>query len=348
MLPRQNGQRRRRAERARTVRPIAAEESRLPGLPPLLVFSPEAAQAQHYLELLHRDRPALRVAAASTLADALIAGAEAEILLGWRFPAGLVEAMPKLRWVHKISAGVEDLVLGGGLPPGVRLTRSDGAAIAPRMVEYVLGAIYMKTQRFERAWRQQARRHWELYMIDLAAGRKTVGVAGLGDIGGTIARSLTANGMRVVGWRRAPVAAEGVERVYAGREELADFVAECDFVVAVLPTTLETAGVFSAEVFAAMRPEAVFINIGRGASVDEAALIEALETGRIAGAVLDVFAEEPLPPDSPLWGMQQVTITPHVSGPLIAEDVLPLFLQNLRRYAAGEPLLREVDLERGY
>lgn len=318
------------------------------GLPPVLVFSPEVAEAQHYLELLHRDRPALRVTAASTLTDALGTGAEAEILLGWRFPAGLVGALPKLRWVHKISAGVEDLALGGTLPPGVRLTRTDGAAIAPRMVEYVLGAIYMKTQRFERAWRQQARRHWELFMVDLAAGRKTVGVAGLGDIGGTIARALSANGMRVVGWRRAAVAAEGVERVYAGIEELPDFVAECDFVVSVLPTTQETAGVFSQKIFAAMRPEAIFINIGRGASVDERALIAALRQGRIAGAVLDVFAEEPLPPESPLWGMEQVTITPHISGPLIPEDVLPLFLRNLRRYAAGEPLLREIDLERGY
>jgi phosphoglycerate dehydrogenase-like enzyme len=320
----------------------------LTGLPPLLVFSPDTAEAQHYLELLHRDRPALRVTAPATLAEALGAGAEAEILLGWRFPTGLVGAMPKLRWVHKISAGVEDLALGGVLPAGIRLTRSDGAAIAPRMVEYVLGAIYMKTQGFERAFRQQARRHWELFTPDLAAGRKTVGVAGLGDIGSAIAKTLSANGMRVVGWRRAAVAAEGVDRVYAGPEELLDFVAECDFVVAVLPTTRETAGVFSAEVFAAMRPEAIFINIGRGASVDEKALIAALRRRTIAGAVLDVFAAEPLPPESPLWGMEQVTITPHVSGPLIAEDVLPLFLQNLRRYAAGEPLLREVDLERGY
>jgi phosphoglycerate dehydrogenase-like enzyme len=315
---------------------------------PVLIFSPDAQEAERYGELLRAAIGDADLTVASSAEDTESAIGRAEVLFGWKFPAGLLARAPALRWIHKISAGVEDVVLAEKLPASVRLTRTDGAALAPRMIEYVLCAIYMTTHSFPRALRQQGRKLWQNYLVDKAQG-KVVGVAGLGDIGGAIAQALAKNGMRVLGWRRSHGGSvPGIERIFAGRGELERFVSGCDFVVSVLPTTAETKNVFSSGVFSAMRSHAVFINVGRGASVDEDALAEALKRGTIGGAVLDVFREEPLPASSPLWDMPQVIITPHVSGPIVPEDVVGLFIDNFRRYRAGEPLLREVDIQRGY
>lgn len=216
------------------------------------------------------------------------------------------------------------------------------------MIEYVLGAIFAMTQQFPRAWAQSRQRVWQSYLVGRASG-KVAGVAGLGDIGTLVALALHRNGMRVVGWRRseAPVPA-GVEKVYRGAGELAAFASACDFVVSVLPATDDTKCIFGSDVFAAMKPEAVFINVGRGHSVDEDALADALEGKRIAGAVLDVFQREPLPPESRLWDIDGLMMTPHVSGPLLPEDVIPSFLENLARFGAGQPLHKLVDRRLGY
>ena len=271
---------------------------------------------------------------------------EAEILLGWFFPPSMFSKAARLRWIHKVSAGVEDVAFNPDIPPGVALTRTDGSTIAPRMVEYVLGSIFAIVQRFPQAWKQQRERHWQSFPVGLAKGR-TVGIAGLGEIGGAIARAMHANGMRVVGWRRTRTECPSVERVYAGQEELVPFVAASDFVVIVLPTAA-TKELFSSEVFSAMKPSAYLINVGRGAAVDEEALARAILDGEIAGAALDVFVDEPLPPTSPLWGIEQILITPHVSGPIVPEDVVGCFLDNLGNYMRGEPLQRQVDRSRGY
>lgn len=315
---------------------------------PILIFSPDAWEAERYGALLRAAIVDADITVATSKDAAEAAIGRTEILFGWKFPAGLMAKAPNLRWVHKISAGVEDVVIHEPLPASARLTRSDGSAIAPRMIEYVLCAIYMTTHQFPRALRQQSRKLWLNYLVDKAQG-KTVGVAGLGDIGGAIAQALAKNGMRVHAWRRSyGGSAPGVERIFAGREELESFVSGCDFVVSVLPTTAETKNVFSAAVFAAMRKHAVFINVGRGASVDEDALADAVARKVIGGAVLDVFRDEPLPAASPLWDMEQVIITPHVSGPVVPEDVVGIFIDNFRRYRAGAPLLREIDIQRGY
>ena len=314
----------------------------------VLIFTPDAREAERYGELLRASIDDANFTVASSAEDARSAIGQAEILFGWKFPAGLLARARALRWIHKVSAGVEDIVFNADLPASVRLTRSEGAAIAPRMIEYVLCAIYMTTQQFPRALRQQQRKLWSSYMVDKAEG-KIVGVAGLGDIGSAIAQALAKNGMRVLAWRRSRgEVVAGIEQIFAGREELEPFVSACDFVVSVLPTTAETKGVFSAAVFSAMKRHAVFINVGRGASVNENALADAVARGVIGGAVLDVFCEEPLPETSPLWDLKQVIITPHVAGPIVPEEVVGMFIDNFRRYRAGESLHREVDLQRGY
>lgn len=314
----------------------------------ILVLSPDAGEAEKYRGLLESALPQDVRVHAGTSTDPGPRLADAEILFGWKYPPELIARASALRWVHKISAGVEDVVGACRSHPSARLTRTDGIIIAPRMVEYVLAAVFVTSQNLMRAVRQQAERRWASYAVGRASGQ-TIGVAGLGDIGLEIARSLHRNGMRVLGWRRSMgPPPDGVERVYAGNEELAAFVSECAFVVSVLPATAETDRIFNADVFAAMRPDATFINVGRGLSVDEDALAQALASGQLAGAVLDVFRTEPLPATSPLWSSEKVIITPHVSGPIIPEDVVPFFVENFRSYRAGKSLLREVDLARGY
>ncbi|HEX2826202.1 MAG TPA: D-2-hydroxyacid dehydrogenase [Burkholderiales bacterium] len=315
--------------------------------PRILVYSPRAGEAEEYAALIRTARPRSNLAAAATPEAFHAEIGSAEILMGWWFPADAFRHAPRLRWIHKVSAGVEDVVYGQPHAPGVALTRSHGALIAPRMVEYVLGAIYAHTQRFDLAERQQRAKVWTLYLNGLAQGL-TVGIAGLGDIGRAVAAGVARNGMRVIGWRRTPDAVQGVERVYAGRSELAAFVAACDVLVVLLPLTEETRGLFDAKLFAAMKRSAYLVNIARGAVLDERALVEALRERRIAGATLDVFETEPLPAESPLWEMASVRITPHVSGPVIPADVAGFFVDNLDRYVAGQPLERRIDETRGY
>ena len=315
--------------------------------PPILVFAPGPGEAARYAGLIRARFPDARLTAASTTAEAAAAIPEAEILFGYGVAPAILKEARALRWVHKASAGVEDVVFAPERPSALRLTRTDGAAIAPRMIEYVLGAIFFFTQDSARATRQQRERRWDTYEVDRAEGC-TVGVAGLGDIGSAIARRLAGNGMRVLGWRRSPAEVEGVAHVFAGDAELQAFVSACDFVVAVLPATAETDRLFDAEAFAAMRSGAVFINVGRGNCVDEQALVAALRSRQLRGAALDVFAQEPLPPASPLWALDNLLLTPHVSGPLVPEEVVSGFLDNYARYRAGQPLLREVDLAKGY
>lgn len=315
--------------------------------PRILAYAPRDGEAAEYRRLIIERRPQANVVAAATPEAFQSHIAEAEIVMGWMFPPDAFVAAPRLRWVHKVSAGVEDVVYGQPLHSSVALTRSHGAAIAPRMVEYVLGAIYSHAQRFERAGEQQRAHVWRKYTPDLASAR-TVGIAGLGDIGRTIAAALHRSGFRVIGWRRTRLDVEGVAQVYAGAAELDAFVAACDFLVIVLPATKETNKVFDASTLSALKPDAYLINIARGSIVDETALIRVLRERRIAGAALDVFEQEPLSADSPLWDLPNVRLTPHVSGPVIAADVVGCFMENLERYEQGRPLERTIDTTRGY
>lgn len=316
-------------------------------IPRILVYCPEADQACRYRDLILAAHPAAPIVVATTGAEAVPHIAQAEILLGWKVPAEVLRRAVNLRWMQKSGAGVEDIVYGDVLPQQALLTRCDGAILAPRMIEYVLGAIYARTQKFHLAWSQQQRREWRYYMVDCAEGA-TLGVAGLGDIGGAIARRAAANGFKVIGWRRSPQPAPGLDRVFAGQEQLKTFVRLCDYLVLVLPFTAATRGLFNAEVFAAAKPGCYLINVGRGGVIVEHDLAAALRDGPLSGATLDVFAEEPLPVGHPFWTLPNLQLTPHVSGPIMPDDVAPFFLDNLDRYLRGLPLLRQVDRTAGY
>lgn len=279
-----------------------------------------------------------------------LAGVEV-VMLPWGIPAEArqaILALPTLRWVQTVSAGVDAAIIAMLRDRDVVLTNASGIfdrPIAEMVLTYILMALkrmpeYAALQR-EHRWRKLSQRE---------AGGLTVGIVGLGSIGSEVAQLCRALGMRVVALRRHPDrGAVQVDELWPP-ERLDDLLAEADFVVLAVPLTPETQGLIGAAQLRRMRPEAWLINIARGAIVDEPALIQALQAGWIAGAALDVFATEPLPPESPLWALPNVILTPHQawSTPHLQEREAALFLDNLRRYLNGEPLLNVVDKKRGY
>jgi len=309
----------------------------------VLVYRPD--EAERYAGLVRGPRGAVRVAVASTPAEAEPLVPEIDALWAWKFPPGLYEKAGRLAWVQAMGAGV-DSVLVPELPRHVTVTRSPGI-FGPWMAEYVLGWCLWVTQRMETYREAQRERRWIGSVQPERLAGRTLVVVGLGDIGRSIARAASAAGLRVVGVSRSGRAVKGVARVYR-HSALARALAEGDFLALVLPLTPETRGMIGAQAIGAMRREAWLINVGRGPLVDEDALLSALRERRIAGAILDVFAVEPLPADHPFWAMENVVVTPHVSGPDLPEAIAPVFNENLARFVAGRPLRHVVDRRRGY
>ena len=277
---------------------------------------------------------------------------QAEVLLTLRLPPSIPESMPKLRWIHSQAAGI-DYVDGapGLLDAGVVITSSSGVHARP-LSETVVGAIIALAKGFPQAMRRQGRREWVRYTPEDVTG-KVVAIIGAGKIGTAIAHRCLVMGLRVVGVRRnAPVEGSGVGpfRWVAGRDGLTEALSVSDYVVLCAPRTPETVGMIGVKEFAAMKVGARFINVARGDLVDETALIAALESGRLGGAYLDVFATEPLPDESPLWDMENVLITGHSGAGSADRDerVVEIFLENLRQYVGGRPLVNVYDPARGY
>ena len=276
---------------------------------------------------------------------------QAEVIFGWihQFPKDLQARTERLKWIQVMTAGVDRLpeeILKGG----TRVANASGLNGAA-MGEVVLEMMLMFVKDAAACMRMKQAREWRRYRPGILRGQ-TVGILGLGAVGKEIARLCKAFGMKVIGIRRSSGAESPlpeVNHVYP-REKLLELLAESDFVVLALPLTKETEGMIGEKELRGMKPKACLINVARGAIVDEGALIRALEEKWIAGAGLDVFTREPLPPESPLYGMPNVIFSPHISGdiPDYESRATEVFCENLRRYLAGEPFLHEVDREKGY
>jgi phosphoglycerate dehydrogenase-like enzyme len=292
---------------------------------------------------------------------ATLSDPDVEALVSWRAPGDLGH-VPSLRWLQVRSAGVDHMTADAPWRKGLLVTNAKGVYAVP-IGEYVSGMV-LRVHQPAAAWSaDQAAHRWpsgEPPLIDPIRG-KTAVIAGYGSIGREVARQLSALGMRIVAIKPRPEArADTSYRVpgtgdpdgsipdrIVGDDGLIDAVREADVLVLTMPLTDASRGVISREVIAALPRHAWLINVSRGPLVDEPALLEALRTARLAGAVLDVFGEEPLPPDSPWWDAPNAIVTPHASGHTL-RFLDDLVVENVRRYLAGEPLLNPVDPERGY
>ncbi len=260
----------------------------------------------------------------------------------------LLAAAPRLRWYHTPAAGVDRLLeIPEFRARGITLTNNSGSYDI-QIAEHVLAFVFEAAKRLH-LYRDQQRRHEWKDQVHAELRGETMVVYGAGSIGAEVVRLASAVGMRVVAVRRSGATVPGAERAVTP-DRLADAAAEADYLVVAAPLTAATRGAISREVLARMKPTAWVVNIARGAIVDEEALITALRERRIGGAALDTFVEEPLPPESPLWSLENAIITPHTSNssPNVRARTLALFVENVRRYKAHEPLLNRVDYDAGY
>ncbi|MDQ7819647.1 MAG: D-2-hydroxyacid dehydrogenase [Armatimonadota bacterium] len=311
----------------------------------VLVF---ARLEAHHLEQIRAVDPRVRVSTVTDRTAGLELAADADVMVGWDIPREVVQRASRLRWIHSTAAGVDQLLHPEVCERDIVVTSSSG--IHPPLVEHVFAFMLALSRRLHVAVRLQLQKRWDRRRMvgDELAGR-TLGILGLGTIGREIAARARAFDMRVVGTKRTPAPVPGVERVLPP-EGLPEVLREADVVVVTLPLTPQTRGLLGEAEFRMMKPSALFINVGRGAVVREDALVRALREGWIAAAALDVFEHEPLPADSPLYDLENVILTPHVSGtsPRYMDRAVPLFCENLRRFLTGQPLLNLVDKERGY
>ena len=313
------------------------------------------------LAALEREFPTVRFIAPKDRAEADARLPEADVVLGWAVTPRNFASAKRLRWIHVTAAGVTAQLFPELAASDVALTNGRGLHSAS-MAEHTLGVMLAFARKLHLARDAQGERRWtqrELWTGQhpyAALAGATLGLVGLGHVGEAVAASARALGMRVLAVRRhpaganTPAAAVSSAHEQWGLEHLADLLAASDWVVLAAPLTADTRHLIGAAQLAQMKREAVLINLGRGALVDEPALIAALTEGRIAGAGLDVFEKEPLPADSPLWSMPQVIVTPHISGvgPRYWERAMEQFAAHLRAYLEKRALENLVDKRAGY
>jgi phosphoglycerate dehydrogenase-like enzyme len=310
--------------------------------PALLVVS---QHADRYGELIGAGEPALPIAATTEPERAASIGGGAQIVLGEpALVARALASLPNVEWVQSTWAGIEPL-LAAPLRRDYALTNARGV-FGGLMSEYVFTYLLAHERRVFEHRASQQRGVWLHEPAGTLRGR-TLGLLGVGSIGSALARTARHFGMRVRGFTRRSEDSADVDAWFHGADK-ATFAAALDYLVAILPGTPATRHIVDAELLSALPPRAVFLNPGRGSLVDEAALLDALRAGRIAGAVLDVFEREPLPPDHPFWRMPNVLITSHTGALSEPDAIAALFLDNYRRFVRGEPLKYRVDFELGY
>jgi phosphoglycerate dehydrogenase-like enzyme len=281
---------------------------------------------------------------------------DAEVVITWSLRPEQIEPARKLRWIHSPAAAVHQLLFPELVGRDIIITNGRDVH-GPVVAEHVIAVILALAKKLPQASRFQHRRAWgqeELWNSrphPREVAGATLGLVGLGTIGRNAARHASGLGMRVIAVREHPEKArpEGVEQVFA-TSQLDRLLAQSDYIVLAAPVTSATHHLIDAAGLATMKPEACLINVGRGQLVDEGALVQALCDSKIGGAALDVFVEEPLPSSSPLWGFENVLITPHTAGLTEKqwERQYAVVAENLRRYLHHQPLLAVVDQQKGY
>ena len=317
----------------------------------LVLGEPDVSQTA-MLEKLRPEAAVFVGGAAKAFGQAV---ADADILFNWSASPALFREIflmcPQLRWVHSRSAGLDKSLFPELAEGSVVLTNGSGVFSAS-LGEFALAAILYFAKDFRRMIRNQMAGVWEAFDVLPVTG-STVGIVGYGDIGRAMAARARALGMKVLALKRH-VSPEGqgdalVDEVF-GPGRRTEMLARCDYVVVAAPLTAETKGMSGEPEFAAMKPTAVVINVGRGPVIDEGALVKALAEGRIKGAALDVFNQEPLPGGHPFYKMENVLLSPHCADhtPEWHNDAMRFFIAQYERFRKGEPLLNVVDKRLGY
>lgn len=273
--------------------------------------------------------------------------ADTEAMLAWGAPAGLLPHMASLRWVQAMTAGVESWLALPDLPPALTLTCARGTH-RDSMPENILGALFHLTKPYAAVAQDQAQHRWTRRMA-MPLNGQTLGILGLGEVGQEVARLASALRMRVIGTKRRTGALPHVDQVYAP-EQTDAVLAQADYLLLLLPATPQTENFIDAQRLARMKSSAYLLNFGRGHLIDDAALIAAVTQKQIAGAVLDVFRQEPLPAEHPFWGTEGILVLPHIGGghPTRDKIVARLFADNLGRFLDGAALREVVDRTAGY
>lgn len=306
------------------------------------------------LALLEKLPPETNLAVGNSPEAFVRSAPDASVILNWSGKGGLLRQVfsvcPNVRWVHSRAAGLDSLLFPELVESPVPLTNGSGV-FSPPLGEFALGAILFFAKDFRRMIRSQEAARWDQFDMPEISGQ-TVGIVGYGDIGRAVATRVRPLGMHVLAVKRHVPASNGdplVDKIYPpdARREM---IARSDYIVASAPLTPETRSMIGEPEFAAMKPDAVVINIGRGPVIDEAAMVRALSQGRIKGAALDVFDTEPLPPGHPLYQLPNVLLSPHCADhtPDWLERGMRFFLEQFERFRKGEPLLNVVDKKLGY
>jgi len=269
-----------------------------------------------------------------------------EFILTWNHPSGEFKKYRQLKCIASMGAGVDHILRDPHLPPGIPVTRIVDPSMAQSMCEYVLMNVLNYCRDTFIHHGNQARRRWAP-KIPRQARNECVGIMGLGHLGARTADCLVQTGFRVVGWRRTRQELNGIH-TYVGRDQMDAFLGEVSILVCMLPLTSRTRGILNRKTFSKLKPGAFVINIARGEHLIEEDLLDALETGRLSGACLDVFQTEPLPEEHPFWQRPEIIVTPHISSLTNPADVVPQIVDNYKRVLSGQPLLNTVDFNRGY
>jgi len=307
-----------------------------------LVFCSEFDDFTTWKNAIRAQLPDLKVVHSSEVADP----ADIHYALVWKPPAGFFDRMANLRLIVNLGAGVDSLVNRPDLPAGVPITRIADPEMSRMMAGYVLFATLRHARDIPFFEQAQRRGEWA-YRHPRAPGEITVSVLGLGQLGATAAFELQRQGFEVLGWSRSPKQVEGVQ-CFSGLQTLDAVIGRADILVVMLPLTPDTRLLLNRQRLEKLPQGAAFVNVARGALVDQAALTELLASGRIGAATLDVFEREPLPSGDPLWSMPNVLITPHLASVAIPSSSARQIAANIVRVSAGATPENIIDPSRGY
>ena len=270
-----------------------------------------------------------------------------DALFTMKLPAGIAPRLPNLKLAASVGAGADGLLAAGDIPSHVAVTRVVERGLGLSMAQYVAYQVLKRFRGFDPFEAQAREHHWQRAPIP-DSRTHTVGLMGVGEIGSVVAEALTALGFKVIGWTRSGRAVANVAEIFAGAKELPEFLGMCDTLVCLLPFTKDTKELLDSKMLKQLKPGAFLVNASRGGIVQETDLLSLIQSGHLAGAALDVFANEPLPASDPLWLHPQVVVTPHIAAQPSVAAAVDQFLENLQRVRSGQTPLHSVDRLIGY